>query len=118
MSYFESSDNIIINVDLAVCIGIDASVLFSELCSMYDYYKKHEMVCNGGYFTVSNDEIYLNTSFRGKRIITAINRLITERLIITDMKGTPIKRHFKIIATDELIESLIVTGKLKRGINE
>jgi len=102
-----------VNKYLILAIGLDEAVLFCELLSRHKYFENKEQLDDEGFFYNTIDDLHCATGLGEKPQKTGISKLKSEGLIQMKLKLIPAKRHFKIIATDELLLSLIKKGKEK-----
>lgn len=77
-------------------LGVEAALLYGELCSEYNYFKTHKMLDADGafYSTVENVEanIYMNDYSQRKAL-----KLLEERnLLSISKRGLPPKRYIKL----------------------
>lgn len=88
-------------------LGVEAALLYGELCSEYNYFKLRRMLDEDGafYSTVENVEnnIYLNDYSQRK----ALRILEDKNLLTISKRGLPPKRYIKLngIALKKLLEA-------------
>ena len=91
-----SDGSIIINKKLAWALGINASILYSELVSRRDYFKKKGKLDKEGYFYNTIEDLKAGTTLSRYEQDPAIRKLIKLKLIDKKIKKWPGKRYFKI----------------------
>lgn len=95
LSLLANDNYIVVNKDLVREWGIDVAILFGELASEYNYYKKkRELDDDWFYSTVENVEE--NTSLSDFKQRKAIKILEEKNIIEVKIKGIPAKRYIKI----------------------
>ena len=87
---------IIVNKNLARNIGLDAAILYSELCSKYNYFEQKEMLDEDGYFFNTVENMSNDTSLSDYRQREAIKKLKELGLICYQKRGIPARRYFKV----------------------
>src|SRR6056297_3255667 len=87
---------ITVSKELAREIGLQESIILSELISQYEYFKKENRLDKNNYFYCTVDKMKKNTTISKKTQTRKINNLINLGLIEKKVKGLPAKRHFKI----------------------
>lgn len=108
-----SDGSIVINKSLIHSIGLNESILFSELLSRQNYFESRGTLDDQGYFFNTQYDLQAGTGLGEKAQRTAISNLKRLRLIHCKLKGMPAKRYFKIIADDDLLFELLKDGKEK-----
>jgi hypothetical protein len=108
-----SDGSIIINKALARNIGLNESILYSELLSKFIYFSKKNMLDNDGYFFNTIENIEEDTTLTKKQQGPAIKKLEELGLINKKLMGCPPKRYFKIVQNFKLI-----TKYLSKNTNE
>ena len=102
-----SDGSIIINKKLANTIGTDATILYSELLSRYEYFRKKKLLDKSGYFYNTIADIREATILTGYQQRKAIKILEKFNLIATKICGLPATRYFKIIIDEGNIRELL-----------
>ena len=119
----KSGGSIILNKSLIHAIGIHESILFADLLSKFEYFSERSAI-EEDFFYCTQYYITSTTGLSEFQQRESLKKLISLGLIETKRKGMPSKLYYKIIATDELIFTLIKKGKLiinnltKKSINE
>jgi len=72
------------------------------------------MLTEDGFFFNTVDNLRLDTTLTGKQQRKAINKLEKLKLIETDLRGLPPKRHFKPVKDLNRLSELIQEGREKR----
>jgi hypothetical protein len=106
-----NAGSIVINKALMHRLGVNEAIIYYEIVSRYSYFAKEDMLTEDGYFYNTVDDLQLATAIGEKAQNSAIKKLMTLGLIDKKLKGTPARRHFKIIDNMNLILSLIEEGK-------
>ena len=86
---------LIINKCLLVNLGVDASLVLSDLIQKEQYFKGSSQDNEGYFFNVTND-ISCSTTLSYYQIKQAISVLEKWGIIKVVLKGVPAKKHFKI----------------------
>ena len=86
---------LIINKGLLVNLGVDASLVLSDLIQKEQYFKDSSQDNEGYFFNVTND-ISCSTTLSYYQIKQAISVLEKWGIIKVVLKGVPAKKHFKI----------------------
>ena len=94
-SILASSPFLIVNKTLLQNIGIDASLVLSDLIQKEQYFKDSSQN-NGGYFFNITNDISCSTTLSYYQIKQAISVLEKWGMIKVILKGVPAKKHFKI----------------------
>lgn len=95
LQLISSSSFLVLNKNLIKILGLEETVLFSELCSEYDYWTKNNGLENGFFYsTIGNIEEKTTLSAHKQR--NAINKLKELNIIEIQIKGVPAKRYIKI----------------------
>lgn len=97
---------IIVNKNLVRNIGLDAAILYSEICSKYKYFKQKEMLGEDGYFFNTVEDMSKDTSLSDYRQRKAIKKLKELGLICYQTRGLPARRYFKVNMFYDLISRL------------
>src|SRR5699024_5218360 len=113
-------ESIIINKKLARRIGIDATIIYSELISKYLYYYNKGTLIDG-YFYCTIENLENDTTLTKYQQSQSIKILKQLNLIDVKYKGLPKIRYFKIIENEKMIfdllskDKIVNTGKNKGG---
>jgi len=107
-----SDGSIVVSKSLIQSIGLRESILFGELLSRYNYFSERNMLKDGWFYNTQYD-LQAGTGLGEKAQRTTISKLKRLGLIDCRIKGVPATRHFKIIASDELLHNLLKAGKEK-----
>ena len=94
-SILASSPYYIINKSLLLSIGIDASLVLSDLIQKETYFKNNNLLVDG-YFFNTGQNISCSTTLSYHQISKAIATLTKWGMIEVVRKGVPAKWHFKI----------------------
>lgn len=106
LNLLSSSDYLIINKSLVKEIGINETILLSELISEYNYWISNEGLDDEGMFYSTVENVEENTTLNDYMQRKAINNLIAKGLIEVKVKCVPAKRFIKIITKN--IEKLFL----------
>lgn len=96
IEFLRSDGSIVVNKKLAWAIGINASILYSELVSRQDYFRKKGELDKEGYFFNTIEDLQAGTCLTKYEQRLAIKRLIKSRLLAVKRCGFRNKRYFKI----------------------
>ena len=94
-SILASSPFLILNKCLLQNLGVDASLVLSDLIQKEQYFKESYQKYDGFFFNVTND-ISCSTTLSYYQIKQAISVLEKWGIIQVVLKGVPAKKHFKI----------------------
>ena len=94
-SILASTPFLIINKCLLQNLGVDASLVLSDLIQKEQYFKESCQKYDGFFFNVTND-ISCSTTLSYYQIKQAISVLEKWGIIQVVLKGVPAKKHFKI----------------------
>lgn len=108
-----SDGSIVINKNLCHAIGINETMVYSELLSRYNYFNVREELDEDGYFFNTVHNLQLATCVGEKPQKKAISTLKRLGLIEYKVKGMPPKRYFKIINNPNLLMELLEYGEVK-----
>ena len=86
---------LIINKCLLLTLGVDASLVLSDLIQKEEYFKDSSQN-NGGYFFDVTNDISCSTTLSYYQIKQALSVLEKWGIIKVVLKGVPAKKHFKI----------------------
>lgn len=101
-----SDGSIVINKKLAHRIGLNETIMYSELLSRYNYFAEKGRLKNGYFFNTIED-LEKGTTLSKFQQAHAIKRLVKLGLIEYRLMGLPAKRHFKInLNKDRLVRLL------------
>lgn len=106
--------SIVINKNLIFALGMNESIIYTELLSKFNYFFIRETIMDDGFFFNTVDNLQLDTGLGEKSQRSAIVKLKNLNLIDYKLHGVPPKRYFKIIDDTELLFSIIEEGRLKR----
>lgn len=108
-----SDGSIIINKNLINALGLEAAVLFGELLSKQNYYKKRNETIDGWFYETA-DMLEINTGLSYYQQRKSLETLINEKLIEVSVKGLPAKKYFKVTEDETLIRNILERGKAKK----
>jgi len=94
-SILASTPFLIINKHLLLSVGVDASLVLSDLIQKEQYFKDSCQDNDGYFFNITND-ISCSTTLSYYQIKQAISVLEKWGMIKVILKGVPAKKHFKI----------------------
>lgn len=87
---------LVVNKVLVKKIGLTETILLSELCSEYNYYKDSGELEEDGSFFSTIENVEKNTTLSKDLQNKALQTLETNNIIERGVKGLPAKRYFKI----------------------
>ncbi len=118
-SLIRAEGSIVINKNLSHAIGLNETIIYSELLSRYNYFYIREELDNEGFFFNTVNDLQLATCIGEKTQKKAITTLKKLGLIEYKIKGIPPKRYFKIVNNIQLISNLLEQGEIKlQGLRE
>lgn len=92
----ESKGYITVSKELARNIGLDETMILTELISKYNYWKDKKELTEKGYFYITIKNLKHETTLTKYRQTKAINNLKEMGLIKTKKQGLPARRYFTI----------------------
>mgnify|MGYP006277558131 FL=1 len=96
LDLIKSDGYITVSKELARKIGLQETILLSELISQHKYFKQRNELDKEGYFYCTVDKMEKQTTISKKTQTRKINNLVEMGLIEKKLKGLPAKRHFNI----------------------
>lgn len=117
LNLLRSDGSIIINKELARKIGIDATIIYSELISKYLYYYNKGTLIDG-YFYCTVENLEKDTTLTKYQQSQSIKILKQLNLIDVKYKGLPKIRYFKIIENEKMIFDLLSKEKTTQKNND
>lgn len=99
------------NRPIAHALGLGAAVVYSALISKYEYYYKHNMLDEEGFFYSTIADLQESTTLTKRQQSAAIKVLIDAGLIECKRCGMPAKRYFRVLDDTELIDDLLKQGE-------
>jgi len=117
LELLRSDGSITINKKLAHAIGIDATIMYSELISKHFYFDARQELTDDGFFFNTVENMQADTALSKYQQSKAIKKLVELDLIKHRNKGLPQRRYFKIMLNSESkVSQLLATGeKLKNS---
>lgn len=100
LELLRSDGSIVVNKFLARTIGLNESIILSELISWYLYYQKNGQLDDQNMFFCTVEKMEENTTFSKHIQSKAITKLEKLNLIEYKQKGLPAKRYFKICVNE------------------
>lgn len=95
ISLLAGDNYVVVNRDLIKELGIKTALMFSELCSEYNYFKQQNRLIDGWFYsTIENITNRIGLSNYEQTI--AIKSLEKEGLIKCEVRGMPATRHIFI----------------------
>lgn len=106
LDLLRADGSIVVNKKLAHEIGLNETIILSELISLYTYFGDRGELDDSGYFYATMEKIEENTTFKRTIQDKAINNLCGLGLVSKVTKGLPAKRYFTI--HEDKIQELIL----------
>ena len=107
LNLLRSDGSIILNKKMLKEIGVNQTIVFSELLSKQNYYEERGMLTKEGYFYCTIDDLESSTSLTKPQQTGAIKKLVELGLIDYKLKGVPSTRYFKITNDIETILNIL-----------
>jgi DNA-binding PadR family transcriptional regulator len=104
LDLLRADGSIVINKKLAKEIGLNPTIVYSELVSMFKYFESRGETDNG-WFYCTIEKLEDNTTLKRDVQDKAIKKLADLNLIEVARRGLPAKRYFRI--TDKILEILL-----------
>lgn len=99
------------NRPIAHALGLGAAVVYSALISKYEYYYKHNMLGEDGFFYSTIADLQESTSMGKCQQSNAIKVLTDAGLVEVCRRGMPAKRYFRVRDEVELLDKFLKHGK-------
>lgn len=99
------------NRPIAHALGLGAAVVYSALISKYEYYYKHNMLGEDGFFYSTIADLQESTSMGKCQQSNAIKVLTDAGLVEVCRRGMPAKRYFRVLDEVELLDKFLKHGK-------
>ena len=99
------------NRPIAHALGLGAAVVYSALISKYEYYYKHNMLGEDGFFFSTIADLQESTSMGKCQQSNAIKVLTDAGLVEVCRRGMPAKRYFRVRDEVELLDKFLKQGK-------
>lgn len=96
LKLISSKGYLTISKELARNIGLDETLVLTELISKYNYWNEKQQLDEEDYFYLTVEDLEYETTLSKYKQTQAINNLKKLKLIQTIVKGLPAKRYFKI----------------------
>jgi hypothetical protein len=98
LEIFSSDAYLVVNKKLLQHYGPDTAIFLSNLLDKYKYFLDHEMIKDGWFFLVHDQQI-LDTGLNLGRIRNCKKQLKEDDILQTKMKGQPAKEWYKLELT-------------------
>lgn len=95
LNLLRADGSVIVNKKLMHSIGVNETIIYSELISRYLYFENKNQLTEDGFFYNTIDDLYQGTALSRKQQDKCIKNLKTLNLIDCKLKGIPAVRHFK-----------------------
>ena len=112
INLLRSDGSIIINKRLAHNIGLNETIMFTELLAKFKYFADRKSLKDGYFFNTVAD-MQKDTSLSEFQQRKAIKNLIKLGLIRYDKRGLPAKRYFKIVEDEANIKKYLIEKEIK-----
>ena len=117
LNLLRSDGSIILNKKLMREIGIEPTIVFSELLSKQNYYEERGRLSKGGYFYCTVSDLEYSTFLSKHKQTGAIKKLVELGLIDYKLKGTPPVRFFKVNEDTSFLENILRKSKNANCLN-
>jgi uncharacterized phage protein (TIGR02220 family) len=110
LGLFSQDNYIVVNMALARTIGLNETILYTNLLVKYRYYKKHKQCTQIGgvdYFFSTIEDLEHSTTLTRKQQDMAIATLEELGLIRKKLMGMPAKRFFRIVSNAYALNAII-----------
>ena len=95
ISLLAGDNYVVVNRDLIKELGVKTALMFSELCSEYNYFEQQDKL-EDGWFYSTIENVTNRIGLSNYEQSTAIKALEKEGLIKCEVKGIPATRHIFI----------------------
>ena len=99
------------NRPIAHALGLGAAVVYSALISKWEYYFKHNMLDEEGFFYSTIADLQESTSMGKRQQGNAIKVLTDAGLVEVCRRGMPAKRYFRVRDDVEMLNKFLKQGK-------
>ena len=114
LDLLRADGSIVVNKRLAHEIGLHEAIIYSELVSLYKYWSDRGELVDGEWFYCTFPNLEKNTTIKERTARKTVNNLENLRLIESDLKGLPAKKHYRI--TNGILEVLgLVPSKVGKN---
>lgn len=96
LDFLRADGSIVVNKKLAKQIGLNETVVYSELVSLYKYWSNREKLTEDGWFFCTYENLEENTTIPERTASRVVNRLAKLGLIEKKRMGLPAKTYYKI----------------------
>lgn len=122
LGLFSQDNYIVVNMALARRIGLNETILYTNLLVKYRYYKKHKQCTQIGgldYFFSTIEDLEHSTTLTRKQQEVAIATLEELGLIRKKLMGIPAKRFFRIVSNAHALNTIIqIVSKEQSSLSE
>lgn len=109
LDLLRSDGSIVVNKKLVKAIGLSEAVIFSELVSLRSYWEARGQLTDGEWFFCTRENLEDNTGIPARTADRKVKELEKLGLIVTQLKGLPAKKYFRITNKFAEILGLIET---------
>lgn len=107
LNFLRSDGSIIINKNLAHNIGLNETVLYSELISKYYYFHDRKMLIDQEWFFCTIQDMQNSTTIGKDKQNRLLKKLQQLGLIELKIKGVPPKRYFKVVMDENILKKYL-----------
>lgn len=102
------------NREIAKKIGINATIILTELIDKFGYFEKAGLLTDGDWFYLTIEDVYERTALSRDAQDGALKKLKALEFFETRQMGLPAKRHFKL-RKDKIAEWLLSSTEDRKG---
>jgi hypothetical protein len=106
---------ITVNKTLAHEIGLNETIIYSELVSLHQYWRKQGKLTDDNWFFCTIENLERNTTLTRNKQDRAIKKLQELGLIEVERRGLPAKRYFKI--TNKIYELILTKARDNQNVD-
>jgi hypothetical protein len=107
LELLRADGSIVINKKLMQTLGINETIIYSELISRYAYFEGKNQLTDDLFFFNTAEDLEKGTTLTDFQQRKPIQKLIKLGLIEMDKRGLPCKRYFKIIQDIDVLNKLL-----------
>ena len=109
--------SVIYNKKLAHAIGINETIIYSDLISKEAYFSEKNQLVDGWFFNTS-ENIWKDTALTARQQKAAIDHLEKLKLVETKVFGMPARKYFKISSDYAILIDLLSQGQQNQQLRQ
>lgn len=109
-----SDGSIVVNKGLAHAIGLNEAIIYSELVSLHEYWRKRGKLLEDAWFYCTVENLENNTTIKRKLQEKTVKNLVDLELIEVKRMGLPAKRYFRV--TDKIYDIILQKDRHNQNV--